>query len=1276
MDTPIDTSIQTSDDVIALRQRIAELEQALAQQRLADAAVRERQVHFQTLYEDTPAMAFVLSLDGTILSLNRYGAEQLGYTSEELLGQSVLRIFDPTDHHAVLRQLTVCGQAPNSMMGWELQKVRKDGSRLWVRETARTIRDAGGSLTILVVCEDITSRKMAEEELRATAQKLQALIHACPLAVMSLDNEGESVTLWNPAAETMFGWCAEETLGRPTPFLPPSQYSESDRLWNELITGGSLSGVELRPVRKDGTPIDISLWATVLKNDRGKVTDTLGFVADITARKQVEAWLRESEHAIRTLQEAISRPALTFDQRIQAILEVGCRRFKLPIGIVTRVQGEKLIITHVSASAETAFTAGLVVPLDQTYCQTTLTTEGPVCFEQASASEWRHHPGYAALRLECYIGTKLFGLNTVHGTICFVCPTPYPTRFTEADKDFLLLMAQWIGQELDRRESERALKRQESLLRAVIDTATDAIFMKDTEGRYQLINAAGARVIGRPVEEIVGKTDQDLFSPETAKQLMENDQRVLIGGTQHHFEAVIPFKGERRTFSSIKTPHRDPHGNVIGLVGVSRDITQQKRLEEQQGKSERLFASFMENLPGLAWIKDTAGRYVYLNSAFERAFHVKLSNWKGKTDFDVWPESVASQFTANDRHVLAANTPILTVETAPQDDGVHASLVSKFPIPNEQGSPILVGGVAVDITERKQAEEALRLTQFAVDRAADLVFWIDREACFAYVNDAACQRLGYARTELLSMTVADIDPNHQVKSWPQHWEALRQAGQLRFESVHRTKSGELYPVEVVANYAMFEGKEYNFAFARDISEQKRAESALRDSEARWKTLFEYAGVGIAQLSLSGQFLRVNARLCQILGYSSRTLCQHTFQEITHPDDLEPNMRLLNELVASTRPSFSMEKRYIRSDGVWLWVNLTVSLVRSTSGAPAYFIKVVEDISERKQAEEALQQSEARLHRFVADAPVGLVIVDSQKRLLSANKAFCALTGYTEAEIIGNSYALFTHPDDLPDNLALTDEFFRGERSGYAYEKRYVRKPGDIIWVAVKTTGIELPGHAGLLLLAVVEDITQRKQAMDERARISQDLHDDVLQSLYAVGMGLETTKERLKPISRSASKRLDGSVAQLNGVIHEVRSFIPRMQTLSRENGNFEQALRSLVGSFRATGAGDIAVTIDEAAAVAIPLDHCRDVISIAKEALSNSLRHANARRRTVLFHRHRSKLRLEIVDNGKGFPSKRSRRGMGLANMRTRAKKLGARLTIDSTPRQGTRIVLDLPMR
>lgn len=276
----------------------------------------------------------------------------------------------------------------------------------------------------------------------------------------------------------------------------------------------------------------------------------------------------------------------------------------------------------------------------------------------------------------------------------------------------------------------------------------------------------------------------------------------------------------------------------------------------------------------------------------------------------------------------------------------------------------------------------------------------------------------------------------------------------------------------------------------------------------------------------------------------------------------------------------MEKRYRRSDNTWVWVDVTVSLVRTGSGEPAYFIAVVQqiddrkrsysllqaainsvadgllvvdrqgkvtsinqrfldlwnipqaladsgnheallafvvdqirtpeaflrkirelyahpdqesfdvlefkdgrvferyarpqildgeivgrvwsfrDITEHRRAEEALRASERRLQRFVAEAPVGLCILDENWRAISANKAFCELTGYEEREVIGSTYALYTHPEDLSANIVLTDEFFRGIRSEYTYEKRYIRKSGEIIWVSVKATRVELSGHAG------------------------------------------------------------------------------------------------------------------------------------------------------------------------------------------------------------------------
>jgi len=124
-------------------------------------------------------------------------------------------------------------------------------------------------------------------------------------------------------------------------------------------------------------------------------------------------------------------------------------------------------------------------------------------------------------------------------------------------------------------------------------------------------------------------------------------------------------------------------------------------------------------------------------------------------------------------------------------------------------------------------EQALRLTQFSVDNAGDAIFWLCPDGRFAYANATACKNLGYAQEELLSMTVHDIDPNFPAEVWPQHWEELKRRGSFTFESLHRSKEGKEFPVEITINYLVFEGAEYNCAFARDITERKLAQEALQ-----------------------------------------------------------------------------------------------------------------------------------------------------------------------------------------------------------------------------------------------------------------------------------------------------------------------------------------------------------------------------------------------------------------------------------------------------------------
>ena len=202
-----------------------------------------------------------------------------------------------------------------------------------------------------------------------------------------------------------------------------------------------------------------------------------------------------------------------------------------------------------------------------------------------------------------------------------------------------------------------------------------------------------------------------------------------------------------------------------------------------------------------------------------------------------------------------------------------------------------------------------------------------------------------------------------------------------------------------------------------------------------------------------------------------------------------------------------------------------------------------------------------------------------------------------------------------------------------------------------------------------------RRAFEERERLSQDLHDNLLQSLYAIGMGLELTKQRLQRISQTNAKRLDDSVGQLNSVIREVRGFIPSMQPLVAEETTLADALRALTNSFVSTGAGEIVLHIDDNAAMRLSPEQSTHILAIAKEALSNSIRHTKAARRMVTLRFLRKTICLEIADNGRGFSLRGRRRlGMGLKNMRARACKLQGRITITSAADKGTTVTLSIP--
>ena len=256
----------------------------------------------------------------------------------------------------------------------------------------------------------------------------------------------------------------------------------------------------------------------------------------------------------------------------------------------------------------------------------------------------------------------------------------------------------------------------------------------------------------------------------------------------------------------------------------------------------------------------------------------------------------------------------------------------------------------------RQAQEMLIKLSQAVEQTADTMFITDLDGRIEYVNPAFEQVTGYSAGDAIGKTPRILKSGrHDLAFYQELWETI-EAGRVYQEIlINQKKNGELYFEEItITPLTTSEGRITHFiSTGKDITEREHALEDLRESEQRFHGTFDQAAVGIAHVALDGHWLRVNRKMCDIVGYPESEMLQLTFQQLTYPEDQGLEQESIRQLLAREISHFSLEKRYIRKDGAVIWINLTVSLVREDAGVAKYFISVVEDITRRKEAEAQL-----------------------------------------------------------------------------------------------------------------------------------------------------------------------------------------------------------------------------------------------------------------------------------------------------------------------------------
>ena len=532
-----------------------------------------------------------------------------------------------------------------------------------------------------------------------------------------------------------------------------------------------------------------------------------------------------------------------------------------------------------------------------------------------------------------------------------------------------------IGHEItEMKQAADELRRSEARWRSVIENVPAEVGTVDRAGTILFLNRLAP---GLTLEKVLGTSVFEYLQPEHCDQARECIEHVFRTGETVVNESVAAGPHGTQSWYETRLGPVKVDEQVVAVTLISSDVTERKRSETALRESEERFQAFMDNAPCVAWMKDEDGRYVYVSKSFEKRFAMRCEDWLGTTDFLHWPTEIAERFRRNDMAVLTSGRVLEVIEETASDEGALSSWWTlKFPFRHAPGK-VCVGGMAVDITARLQAEAALqkahdKLEEEVKKRTAELAIFrrfaeasgrgfgmSDLDGRISYVNPVLCQWLGEEKPEdVIGKDVSMYYPEeYQQKTADEIVPAVLRDGSWQGEQPILSRHGTLTPT-VQNSFLLLDedGKPFRLGVVvADISELKRAEAAvrtseesLRQSERRFRNYFEQGLVGMAATSVDEKWLEVNDRLCQILGYRREELLRTTWTALTFPEDLEKDLDQFHDLLAGKIEHYTLDKRFIGKNGNLVHTTIHIRAFRKADGSIDHIVALLEDITERKR----------------------------------------------------------------------------------------------------------------------------------------------------------------------------------------------------------------------------------------------------------------------------------------------------------------------------------------
>ena len=767
------------------------------------AALGEREGTLAAITSSARDAIVMVDPEGRISFWNPAAERTFGWSRAEAQGRRLADLLAAPAHPGGLERVFARSASPTGVPSGgetvELSVLRKDGREVPLELSLASVLLHGRAHTVGIL-RDVAERRQTQARLAKAELQYQELVNNLSVGVYrNIPDDGRFLEA-NPALIAMFEAGSKEELLRhnATEIYPDS--ARRQEFVAKVLRLGSVAGEELQLRTLRGRLFWASVSATVQKDEDGRICFD-GIIEDITVRRQTEETLQRERILLRTLID------------------------NLPDAIFVKDSSGRKVLANAADVRNTG---------RQSETEVLGKTDFELFPQDVAAQFWADdqaviQSGQPVLNREEYF-------FDAQGERRWLLTSKLPLRDERGQTTGLI----GIGHDITlRKRAEETAQHERLLLRTLIDNLPDAIYVKDLQGRKTLANPADRRNMGRLTEtEVLGKTDFELFPQDVAARFWADDQAVIQSGQPvlNREEYFFDAQGGQRWLLTSKLPLRDEQGRPLGLIGIGHDITLRKQAEETAQRERILLRTLIDNLPDAVYVKDRGCRKTVANRADVRNIGLPSeADVLGKTDFELFPQEVAARFYADDQSVIQTGQPVINREEYYFDaKGEQRWLqTSKLPLRDERNEIIGLVGVGHDITQRKRAEEKLRLLSRAIEQCPASIVITDPQGCIEYVNPKFTEVTGYTFEEIRGKTPrllkGGLTPAEEYASL---WETLAAGREWQGVFCNRRKDGTLFwEAASISPVTDAVGRTTHFvAVKEDITGLKRASEELRQAK--------------------------------------------------------------------------------------------------------------------------------------------------------------------------------------------------------------------------------------------------------------------------------------------------------------------------------------------------------------------------------------------------------------------------------------------------------------